>query len=60
MTIDAAWQVFEEQSRGSLESGKFADFVILEKDPLSSNSNMKNPVVLSTWIGGIRQYRLVL
>jgi predicted amidohydrolase YtcJ len=59
MTIDAAWQVFEEQTRGSLEPGKFADFVILEKDPLASNNNLKDPVVLSTWIGGIRKYKLV-
>jgi predicted amidohydrolase YtcJ len=33
MTIDASWQVFEEDRRGSLEPGKFADFVILEKNP---------------------------
>jgi predicted amidohydrolase YtcJ len=33
MTIDASWQVFEEDRRGALEPGKFADFVILEKNP---------------------------
>lgn len=56
MTIDAAWQVFEEHSRGSLEAGKLADFVILEKDPLASTQNLKDPNVLATWIGGIEAY----
>jgi predicted amidohydrolase YtcJ len=56
MTIDAAWQVFEEHSRGSLEAGKLADFVILENDPLVSLKNLKNPGVLNTWIGGVPKY----
>jgi predicted amidohydrolase YtcJ len=56
MTIDAAWQVFEEHSRGSLEAGKLADFVILENDPLASLENLKNPGVLNTWIGGVPKY----
>ncbi len=34
MTAWAAYQYFEEKSKGTLEPGKLADLVILEKDPL--------------------------
>jgi hypothetical protein len=34
-TYNAAWTTFDEKERGSLEAGKFADMVILNKDPLA-------------------------
>jgi predicted amidohydrolase YtcJ len=32
---DAAWQNFEEDRKGTLETGKLADLVILSDDPLA-------------------------
>lgn len=34
MTDHAAWQYFEEKSKGTLEAGKLADLVILDANPL--------------------------
>jgi predicted amidohydrolase YtcJ len=34
-TIDAAWTLGEEDRRGSLEAGKDADVIVLERDPRS-------------------------
>ena len=33
MTIWPAWQHFEERTKGSIETGKLADLIILDKDP---------------------------
>ena len=36
-TIDAAYAVFDEQVRGSLKKGKFADIVVCDKNLLKIN-----------------------
>jgi predicted amidohydrolase YtcJ len=52
VTIDAAWQSFKEKNIGSLEVGKQADFVLLDRNPLGKNSDLLNFKVEKVWIGG--------
>lgn len=53
MTIWAAKSNFEENEKGSLEKGKFADFIILDKDIMKAAENeILNIKVLKTFVGG--------
>ncbi|WP_170419285.1 amidohydrolase [Ruegeria atlantica] len=47
-TIDAAWQVFKEDHRGSIEPGKVADFAVLSRNPLHHPDRLKETRVLET------------
>jgi predicted amidohydrolase YtcJ len=57
VTIDAAWQVFQEDNRGSLEPGKYADLVVLSGNPLDNPMAMRDLVVERTVIGGATIYQ---
>lgn len=57
VTIDAAWQVFQESNRGSLEAGKYADLVVLSGNPLENPLQLRELVVEQTVIGGATVYR---
>lgn len=47
-TLDAAWQVFQEAERGSIEPGKRADFAILSDDPVTAEKPLKDIAVHET------------
>ena len=51
-TIDAAWQIFQEDNRGSIEVGKYADLVVLSDNPLTKPETIKDIKVLETIVGG--------
>jgi hypothetical protein len=53
MTIWAAKASFEENEKGSLEPGKYADFVILDTDLMTATpQQVLDAKIESTWIGG--------
>ncbi|MBB2145679.1 amidohydrolase family protein [Pedobacter sp. LMG 31464] len=57
MTIWAAKANFEEKEKGSLEVGKFADFVILENDIMKANhQQILQNKVLKTYLNGEKVY----
>jgi predicted amidohydrolase YtcJ len=53
MTIWAARASFEENVKGSLEAGKWADFVVLDTDLMTASpQEVLETKILSTWIAG--------
>lgn len=57
MTIWAAYSNFEEKEKGSLEKGKYADFVILDNDLMKCDEKrILQTKVLSTFINGEEVY----
>ncbi|PQO42231.1 amidohydrolase [Blastopirellula marina] len=59
ITCDAAWQNFEEESKGTLEAGKLADLVILDQNPLEIEpSKLREIRVLETIVGGKTVFKL--
>ena len=46
LTIEAAWQIREEDSKGSLAAGKRADLVILDADPTATAPEQLNDIAV--------------
>jgi Predicted metal-dependent hydrolase with the TIM-barrel fold len=59
MTIWAAKANFEESEKGSLETDKFADFIMLDKDLLKADAkDLLKIKVLMTFVNGERVYEM--
>ena len=57
MTIWAAYSNFEEDEKGSIEIGKFADFTVLEKDIMTiPEDEIPSVKVSATFINGVMVY----
>lgn len=57
VTIDAAHQHFLEGDRGSLEPGKLADLVVLDRSPLVDPATIDRIRVVETIVGGRTAWR---
>lgn len=52
-TINAAWQLFSEDHIGSIEPGKYADLIIVDRDPRHvTPAALAETLVLATYLAG--------
>ena len=57
-TLDAAWAAHQEDTLGSLEPGKWADFVLLDASPFEVEPRELWKIgVVETWVAGERVYK---
>lgn len=56
-TKNGAYTSFEEDIKGTLESGKLADFVVIDADLTSIDPiKIREPKILQTFVGGMKVY----
>ena len=52
-TLAAAWAAHQEDRLGSLEPGKWADFILIDRDYFEVNAEEIDDIrILQTWVGG--------
>lgn len=52
-TLDAAWSAHQEDVLGSLEPGKWADFIVVDRDLFKIPArDLRSVEVLETWVAG--------
>jgi predicted amidohydrolase YtcJ len=52
-TVDAAWAAFMENEVGSIEAGKRADFIVVDRDLMTVDAaDIPHAQVLETWLDG--------
>jgi predicted amidohydrolase YtcJ len=57
VTLDAAYALLMDDKVGSLEPGKWADLVILDRNPrITEPTKIPQIKVLETWVGGKRAF----
>ncbi|CUS48392.1 MAG: putative metal-dependent hydrolase with the TIM-barrel fold [Idiomarinaceae bacterium HL-53] len=57
-TLDAAWAGHLEDTTGSIEPGKWADFIVVDQDPFHTPvENLWRIEVLATYVAGERHYK---
>jgi len=55
MTLENAYAAFQDDKLGSLEPGKWADFIILDANPLTTPVHkLKDIDVVETWVNGAK------
>ena len=57
-TLDAAYAGHQEKTLGSLEAGKYADFIVIDRDLFKmSPYDIHKTAVLETWVAGRQVYQ---
>jgi len=56
-TLDAAWAAHQEKVIGTLEAGKWADFIVVDQDLFTvAPAVIGKTQVLQTWVAGQRVF----
>ena len=57
-TVGSAWLSYEENLKGTIETGKVADLIVLDRDILTiDHDEIMDVEVLQTWLGGQLVYQ---